>query len=151
MQTDQKPCHWCGRTEEAHETDPRPYRALMGFHDYQPTVYEPPIARPDRPAPDAEGCRCATSERPGQCTCPPANPLAGVHVDTPSGRLPWTDRLPETPAYQTGRVATDDGRSGPLPPVPEQAYPPGAKELPVQISRPGIIRRIRDAARKATR
>lgn len=146
----EKPCFWCGRSEDAHETDPRPYRALMGFHDYQPTVYEPPIARPDRPAPD--GCRCATSERPGECTCPPANPLAGVHVGSPSGRLPWTDRLPETPSYQTGRVPTErthDGKSHPLPPVPEQSYPTGAVELPVHTDRPGIIRRILNA-RKAS-
>lgn len=151
-QQTEKPCFWCGRSEDAHEADPRPYKALMGFHDYQPAVYEPPIAAPD-PAPD--GCRCATSEHPGECTCPPENPLTGVHVESPSGQLP--PRGTERPAYQTGRAPAQKN------PAAERA-PGGMSDQPsataafgitefgqrVDINRPGLLRRIWDATRRNT-
>lgn len=150
-QQTEKPCFWCGRTEAAHETDPRPYKALMGFHEYQPAVWEPPIASPDRERP----CTCATSDTPGQ-----------HHCGTPSAQLPPrqadTERARDWPTYQTGRAPAgpsfsfDDHESQPdddNPPMPVDTLvhvhlgDMWTEEKPARI---GIIRRILNAARKAS-
>lgn len=112
----------------------------IGDHDRRQREIDTELAR-------LRPCRCATSEAPAQCHCPP---------DTPSDRLPWTDRLPETPTYQTGRVPTD---RAPLDPAEEfqrelvrlrpflgPAIDQVARDLQKQ-DRPGIIRRILNARR----
>lgn len=89
-------------------------------------------------------CTCATSDTPGQHHCGPSAQLPPRREDTERAR-DWT-------AYQTGRVPTErvhDGKSGPLPPVPEQSHPPEARDLPVHTDRPSIVRRILNATRKA--
>lgn len=136
-------CEICQLSEDRHQSPYQAYAAGIGVHAYRET---PPgwakISASARERAQA-GCRCATSDRPSECMCPPPNPLAGVHVETPSERpsqrpqwVPaegggltqvWveetpSDRLPpQSERYSTGRV--------PLPPVPENTYPPGAREL----------------------
>lgn len=142
-------CEICQQPEDDHPA----YAAGAGVHDYQIPVTGPfPVTDMDRLARERReaGLDEGGQPLPTQSARPSQRPM---WVPAEGGGLTqeWVEETPDTPSdrlpaqserYSTGRV--------PLPPVPEDSYPPDAKDLPVEYDRPGIIRRIRNATRKAS-